>query len=151
MSLSGLELGWESGFLNGVSSPSPCPLPQGARVFREILRFAQDDRQLGLRTGSGGGSRIGGRVAVNVLSEALGKSRGDFLLEGLEGAVGGFRVVQVAFAAGAGYAADHVLVSLAQHDEIRAPADIAKLRVRHLNRPEACLTPDQQVRVGDFP
>src|SRR2546427_8792900 len=60
------------------------PLPWRARVFREILRAAQDDRRLGLGTGSGGGSRIGGRVAVDVLGEALGKGRRDFLLEGLE-------------------------------------------------------------------
>src|SRR6266849_4113691 len=54
---------------------------------------------LGLRTGRRGGSGVGGRVAVDVLGQALGEGGGDFLLEGLEGTVEGFRVVQVAFAA----------------------------------------------------
>ena len=86
-----------------------------------------------------------------MLGEALGEGGGDLLLEGFEGAVRGFRVVQMAFAASAGHAADDALVPLAQHDEVRAPADIAKLRVWNLNRPEAGLAPDQQVRVADFP
>ena len=86
-----------------------------------------------------------------MLGEALGEGGGDFLLEGFEGAVRGFRVVQMAFAASAGHAADDALVPLAQHDEVRAPADIAKLRVLNLNRPEAGLAPDQQVRIADFP
>src|SRR5437899_2593678 len=129
------------------------PIRLPARVHGSIILccFPSPPPTLGLRTGSGGGSRIGGRVAVDVLGEALGKGGGDFLLEGLQGTVRGFRVVQVAFAAGAGYAADDMLVSLAQHDEIRAPADIAKLRVRHFNGPEARLAPDQQVRVAAFP
>src|SRR5437867_1113133 len=127
----------------------PIRLPTPVHGSIILFCFPSPPPTLGLRTGSRGGSRIGGRVAVDVLGEALGKGRRDFLLEGLEGAVRGFRVGQVAFAAGAGYAADDMLVSLAQHDEICAPADIAKLRVRHLHAPEARLTPDQQVQFAD--